>query len=50
MRNQILYVRDIFESVYLIESFVEGMDYEEFLDDPKTQSAVIRQFEIMVKL
>jgi uncharacterized protein with HEPN domain len=47
MRNQILYVRDILESVYLIESFVEGMDYNEFLDDPKTQSAVIRQFEII---
>lgn len=47
MRDQLLYVRDILESVNLIESFVEGMDYNEFLDDPKTQSAVIRQFEII---
>lgn len=47
MRNQKLYVCDILDAVTLIESFVMDMDYEEFRKDAKTQSAVIRQFEII---
>jgi uncharacterized protein with HEPN domain len=32
-----------------IETFVEGMDFEEFKKDDKTSSAVIRKFEIIEK-
>ena len=47
MRDQKLYIYDIIKAIDLIESFVENMNYEEFIEDPKTQSAVIRQFEII---
>jgi len=47
MRDQKLYVRDILNAIKLIESFVQDMDHEEFMNDAKTQSAVIRQFEII---
>lgn len=47
MRDQKLYVEDILEAISLIEEFVGEMDFEEFNKDPKTQSAVIRQFEVI---
>ena len=47
MRDQKLYIYDIIKAIDLIESFVENMNYEAFIEDPKTQSAVIRQFEII---
>lgn len=47
MRDQKLYIHDILKAIDLIESFVQNMDYKEFIEDPKTQSAVIRQFEII---
>lgn len=47
MRDQKLYVYDILKAINLIESFVSEMDLEEFNEDLKTQSAVIRQFEII---
>ena len=47
MRNQRLYVKDILKAISLIEDFIGDMGYEEFITDPKTQSAVIRQFEIV---
>ena len=42
-----LYVRDILEAIKAIEKFVEGMDFENFKEDDKTSSAVIRKFEII---
>lgn len=47
MRDQKLYVQDILKAISLIEDFVGEMDYEEFTKDSKTQSAVIRQFEVI---
>jgi len=47
MRNQKLYVQDIIKAIDHIESFVEEIEFEEFISDIKTQSAVIRQFEII---
>lgn len=41
------YLLDILRACQLIQSFVEDMDRSEFDDDLKTQSAVIRQFEIL---
>ena len=47
MRNYILYLTDILECLDAIESFVEGMSFEDFKQDDKTSSAVIRKFEII---
>lgn len=46
-RDYNFYIKDIMQSIILIEEFVEGMDYEEFLHDEKTTSAVIRKLEII---
>jgi uncharacterized protein with HEPN domain len=40
-------LKDIQEAILRIESYVSGMSYENFLDDSKTQDAVIRNIEIM---
>lgn len=47
MRDATLYLRDIREAMEAIETFVEGMDYETFIQDLKTKSAVVRHIEIM---
>ncbi|MAT98823.1 MAG: hypothetical protein CL608_16895 [Anaerolineaceae bacterium] len=41
------YLLDILTACRLIQSFVADMDRDAFDDDLKTQSAVIRQFEIL---
>jgi len=46
-RNFILYLQDIISSINHIQNFVENVDYDDFLDDIKTQSAVVRQLEII---
>ena len=46
-RDYNFYIKDILQSIIQIEEFVEGMDYEEFLHDEKTTSAVIRKLEII---
>lgn len=38
---------DIVNAARLALAFVEGMTYEAFAEDEKTQAAVIRQFEII---
>ncbi len=40
-------LKDIQEAIQRIESYVSGLSYEDFLDDFKTQDAVIRNIEIM---
>jgi uncharacterized protein with HEPN domain len=47
MRSQKLYLRDIAEAMEAIEQFVEGMEIDNFMQDDKTASAVIRKFEII---
>ena len=47
MRNYQLYLKDILSAMDSIETFVEGMSFEEFRADDKTASAVIRKFEII---
>lgn len=46
-RDYNFYIKDILQSILQIESFVEGLRYEEFLKDDKTASAVIRKLEII---
>lgn len=47
MRDVTLYVRDILESMEAIESFVADMEFDAFMEDLKTRSAVVRQLEVM---
>ena len=47
MRDYSLYLQDIFDAMRAIEKFVEEMSFEEFRQDDKTSSAVIRKFEII---
>lgn len=47
MRDSRLYLKDILNAMEAIDSFVEGMDFENFQNDDKTSSAVIRKFEII---
>jgi uncharacterized protein with HEPN domain len=45
MRGPALYLRDIIESMDLIELFVAGMTQDDFKGDIKTSDAVIKRFE-----
>lgn len=47
MRDYRLYFKDIIEAMEAIETFVEGMSFEDFIKDDKTVSAVIMKFEII---
>ena len=47
MRDQRLYLRDIFAAMVAIQEFIEGMDFETFASDDKTASAVVRKLEII---
>lgn len=46
-RDYRIFLRDILEAMEAIESFVEGMDYEDFVENDLVSSAVIRKFEII---
>ncbi len=47
MREPDIYLKDILEAMTAIESFTEGISFEDFRKDDKTSSAVIRKFEII---
>ena len=40
-------LEDMLESLHRIEQFVQGLDYQAFLEDCKTQDAVVRNLEIL---
>ena len=42
-----VFVEDIMEGIEKIERYVEGMSKKEFLEDSRTQDAVIRRLEVM---
>ncbi|MFH1930617.1 MAG: nucleotidyltransferase domain-containing protein [Pseudomonadota bacterium] len=46
-RDPRLYCEDILESGSAILDFVKGLSFDDFCDDRKTYSAVIREFEII---
>lgn len=46
-RSYKLFIEDIAECIKKIEEFVGNMDFEEFMNDDKTSSAVIRKLEII---
>lgn len=46
-RGDLLLLKDILDAANKIVKFTEGMDFQKFLEDDKTQDACIRNFEIM---
>ena len=46
-RDYSLYIKDILDSISLIEEFIGNIDFDEFKKDKKTSSAVIYQIEVI---
>ncbi|MBI5233880.1 MAG: DUF86 domain-containing protein [Deltaproteobacteria bacterium] len=46
-REHRLYIKDILDSIAMIEGFVVDMGYDEFRKDAKTSDAVVRRLEII---
>ena len=46
-RDHRLYVEDILESVRAVESYMDGIDFDTFVNDRKTYSATIREYIII---
>ena len=46
-RNIHLYLMDILDSGSAIMEYVKGMSFDDFCNDRKTYSAVVREFEII---
>jgi len=49
-REPFLLIQDMLESIQKIKSYTLGMTWQDFQNDDKTIDAVIRNFEILVKL
>lgn len=47
MREAKLFLTDIMQAIAAIEGFVQGLDRDQFEQDDKTVSAVIRKLEIV---
>lgn len=46
-RDTAMYIKDILLAIEDIEKFVNGLKFEQFEEDDKTASAVVRKFEII---
>ncbi len=46
-RNYKLFIQDILDCITSIEKFVENMSFNEFVQDDRTSSAVVRKLEII---
>ena len=46
-RDYMLYIKDILDCIEKIEDFIGDMEFDEFVEDDKTSSAVIRKLEII---
>lgn len=46
-RDYKLFIQDIGDCIAQIEAFVAGMDFNSFVNDDKTRSAVVRKLEII---
>jgi uncharacterized protein with HEPN domain len=47
MKSDSIYIEHILNSINSIQEYISGLSLEIFLDDRKTQDAVVRQFEII---
>lgn len=46
-RGQLASINDIKEAISRVESYTAGFDYQQFLNDTKTQAAILRNLEII---
>jgi len=46
-KKNLMYLKDINKAIESIMIFIQGMNFEQFKNDDKTSSAVIRKFEII---
>lgn len=46
-RKYSLFIEDILESISWIEEFTSDMDFDQFIDDEKTKTAVVKKLEIL---
>lgn len=46
-RSTELFIKDILDCIELIGSYCSGLSFKAFLEDRKTQDAVLRNFEII---
>ncbi len=46
-RDYGLYLKDILECIDRIEEFIAGIDFDQFVEDDKTTSVVIRKIEVI---
>ena len=47
MKKRLVFIAAALESIELIQSYIEGYGLSDFLEDRKTQDAVIRNLEII---
>jgi uncharacterized protein with HEPN domain len=47
MKDRFVFIAAALESIELIQSYIEGYDLTEFLDDRRTQDAVVRNLEVI---
>lgn len=47
MKSDSIYIEHILNSINSIQEYISGLSLEIFLEDRKTQDAVVRQFEII---
>ena len=46
-RDNHLLILDMLDAAYRIQTYTEGLDFEEFVNDQKTRDAVVPNFEII---
>lgn len=46
-KDYLVYLRHILDSMYRIEEYTEGMEYEDFMNDNLVQAGVMREIEII---
>lgn len=46
-RNVVLYIDDILDSIFAIQSFTSDLSFEDFTNDRKTYSATIREYIVI---
>ncbi|OGG80623.1 hypothetical protein A3A39_03990 [Candidatus Kaiserbacteria bacterium RIFCSPLOWO2_01_FULL_54_13] len=46
-RDPNVYLKDILQAIASIETYTEGMSFEDFAEDRKTQDAVVRNLEVI---
>ncbi len=47
MKDRMIYMHAAYDCIQAIEEFIQGYDLEQFLQDRKTQDAVIRNLEVL---